>query len=74
MIDIKAGGTAYKCDYCGGDPNCVKECEPGALVFVVPDKDRMKIRSRQMKARIAAGTPKAKRQQRSEKLLMERDS
>jgi carbon-monoxide dehydrogenase iron sulfur subunit len=71
MIDINSMGKAYKCDHCGGDPNCVKECEPGALIFAEPDKDQMKIHGRQMKARIASGTPKAKRQQRSEKLLIE---
>jgi Fe-S-cluster-containing dehydrogenase component len=24
-------GTAFKCDFCGGDPECVKECVTGAL-------------------------------------------
>ncbi|MBW1963469.1 MAG: 4Fe-4S dicluster domain-containing protein, partial [Deltaproteobacteria bacterium] len=23
MIELKGGGFAYKCDYCGGDPACV---------------------------------------------------
>lgn len=27
-------GTAFKCDLCGGDPECVRRCEPGALVLV----------------------------------------
>ncbi len=25
------GNVAYKCDFCGGDPACVKECVTGAL-------------------------------------------
>jgi anaerobic carbon-monoxide dehydrogenase iron sulfur subunit len=24
-------GIAFKCDFCGGDPECVKECVTGAL-------------------------------------------
>ena len=27
------GGKAYHCDLCGGDPQCVKVCTPGALVM-----------------------------------------
>jgi len=33
MIDQDAEELAYKCDYCGGDPACVKECVPSAIVF-----------------------------------------
>ena len=25
--------VALKCDLCGGDPQCVKYCSPGALLF-----------------------------------------
>ena len=32
MIDV-VGEIAVKCDLCGGDPTCVKECYPGALVY-----------------------------------------
>ncbi len=28
-----ASGQAYKCDLCGGDPECVKICPYGALAF-----------------------------------------
>ena len=27
-------GFAFKCDLCGGDPECVRLCEPKALVFI----------------------------------------
>lgn len=37
-IDQDDKGLAYKCDYCGGDPNCVTECTPGAIVYQVEDK------------------------------------
>ena len=33
MIELNDRGLAFKCDYCGGDPACVRECEPGALVY-----------------------------------------
>jgi len=26
--------TVFKCELCGGDPECVKFCEPGALAYV----------------------------------------
>ena len=31
---------SYKCDLCGGDPECVKVCEPAALVYA--DVDMLK--------------------------------
>ena len=30
--------TAFKCDLCEGDPECVKICLPGALTYVEKDK------------------------------------
>jgi carbon-monoxide dehydrogenase iron sulfur subunit len=33
-----AGGRAFKCDLCGGNPECVRVCEPKALDYVVPYK------------------------------------
>jgi Fe-S-cluster-containing hydrogenase component 2 len=27
-------GRAFKCDHCGGDPECVRRCEPKALAYV----------------------------------------
>jgi len=29
--------VAYKCDLCGGDPECVKVCDPEALTYVPKD-------------------------------------
>ncbi|MFX1254625.1 MAG: 4Fe-4S dicluster domain-containing protein [Promethearchaeota archaeon] len=33
-IRISKGGKVVKCDMCGGDPVCVKNCEPGALQYL----------------------------------------
>lgn len=71
MIDLDKHGLAFKCDACGGDPACVKECEPGAIVFAEPDKEQIKIRGRQMKARTQDGTPAQRRHFRAERLLAE---
>jgi carbon-monoxide dehydrogenase iron sulfur subunit len=30
--------TAFKCDLCGGDPECVKICLAEALIYVGKDK------------------------------------
>ena len=34
----KEEGISIKCDYCQGDPQCVRFCEAGALQFVEPDE------------------------------------
>ncbi|MCS7131978.1 MAG: hypothetical protein NZ934_04555, partial [Hadesarchaea archaeon] len=31
-------GVAIKCDLCGGDPACVKQCMPGALKLIEPGR------------------------------------
>ncbi|GAB4244996.1 MAG: 4Fe-4S dicluster domain-containing protein [Thermoleophilia bacterium] len=31
-------GVSTKCDYCGGEPECVKLCEPRALTYVYSDE------------------------------------
>jgi len=36
-IVISAKGYAEKCDLCGGEPECVKFCLPGALKFEKPE-------------------------------------
>ncbi len=61
MIEQNDSGLARKCDYCGGDPTCVKECLPGALVFREPDRDLLKMRSLQRKQRFNKGSPEVKR-------------
>jgi len=63
MIELNGDDLAYKCDYCGGDPACVKECEPGALVFQEEDKEMRRLRGRQMKQRSDASGAEARRHQ-----------
>lgn len=31
--------VSTKCDYCGGEPECVRLCEPGAISYVYADED-----------------------------------
>jgi anaerobic carbon-monoxide dehydrogenase iron sulfur subunit len=33
-----AEGISVKCDYCEGDPMCVKACTAGAIRFITPDE------------------------------------
>jgi Fe-S-cluster-containing hydrogenase component 2 len=63
MIEMGTDDIAFKCDYCGGDPACVKECEPGAIVFVEGDKELRRLNGLQMKQRIDTGSPAEKRHQ-----------
>ena len=37
-------GIALICDLCGGDPECVKRCAPGAIVFADPGSRQRAIR------------------------------
>lgn len=34
----EASRVSAKCDYCDGDPECVRVCEPGALTYVHADE------------------------------------
>ena len=61
MIESDAEGKAFKCDYCGGDPACVKECLPGALVFKEEDRQLLRLRGLQMKQRSESGSSEEKR-------------
>lgn len=63
MIEQDAEELAYKCDYCSGDPACVKECAPGAIVFQAEDKQLRKLRGLQMKQRTESPRPDEKRHQ-----------
>jgi len=63
MMEQDDEKLAFKCDYCGGDPACVKECEPGALVYLEAEKKVLKLRGVQMKQRIESGSPEEKRHQ-----------
>jgi Fe-S-cluster-containing dehydrogenase component len=31
-------GLAYKCDLCGGDPQCARVCQPGAIEYEAVEK------------------------------------
>lgn len=62
MLQQDAQGLAYKCDYCGGDPACIKECYPKAIVFQVPDKGLLGLRAFQMEQRVGSGSPEEKQQ------------
>ena len=37
----KSKAKSYKCDLCGGEPECAKVCEPGAIVY--KDVEMLKI-------------------------------
>jgi anaerobic carbon-monoxide dehydrogenase iron sulfur subunit len=61
MIELGEQLTAAKCDHCGGDPACVKECFPGALVFTEKTPELMKLKGTQMKQRSTDGRSEEKR-------------
>jgi Fe-S-cluster-containing dehydrogenase component len=62
MIEQRPGqGKAFKCDLCGGDPACVKECRYEALVWAEPDSDLRRLRGLQMKQRSQDGAAPTKR-------------
>lgn len=61
MVEVLPGGPAAKCDYCGGDPACVRECYAGALVFDEKTPERVKSKGLQMKQRTLDGSPQTKR-------------
>ncbi len=43
--------VAFKCDLCGGDPECVKYCIPGALTLASPQEQAKAKRRNRTKAR-----------------------
>ncbi len=69
MIEL-VGSVAAKCDYCGGDPACVKECFPGALVFQEKTPELVKIKGLQMKQRSNDGSPAEKRDRLGRAILL----
>lgn len=70
MIELAEAGVAAKCDHCGGDPACVKECFPGALVFAEKSQELLKLKGAQMKQRSVEGSPADKRCQLGKALLL----
>lgn len=69
MVEQDTAGIAYKCDLCGGDPACARECHADALIHVTPNPDVLRLKAAQMKARTRNGTPREKRQQMADRLL-----
>jgi Fe-S-cluster-containing dehydrogenase component len=61
MIWLNDEDMAYKCDFCGGDPECVKVCQPDAILYAVPDDASRKDREFQMSKKISEGEPDEKR-------------
>jgi Fe-S-cluster-containing hydrogenase component 2 len=69
MVEQDATGIAYKCDLCGGDPACVKECHADALLYVPAEAELIRLKGQQMKTRSKEGSPADKRLCLAEKLL-----
>jgi Fe-S-cluster-containing dehydrogenase component len=69
MIEQNDSGIAYKCDFCDGDPACVKECHSDALLFVAGDSEHIRLKAAQMKHRTTTGTPAEKRRTMAESLM-----
>lgn len=61
MIDLNHNGLAYKCDLCSGDPECVKVCEPQAIVYQVLDEEANKERAFLMQQQFKEGPVEQKR-------------
>ncbi len=61
MVELGEDGTAFKCDLCGGDPACVKECLADALLFTQGDDELVRLKAAQMKCRTISGSPSEKR-------------
>ncbi len=69
MIELNPKGVAYKCDTCDGDPACVKECHPGALLFEAINGDLVRMRAAQLANRRRQGIPQERRLQRAQRLM-----
>lgn len=69
MIGQDQAQPAYKCDLCGGDPACVKECFPAALSFQEKTPELLKLKGAQMKQRSTEGCPAEKRNRLGKALL-----
>ena len=69
VIELPENETAAKCDHCGGDPACVRECFPGALTYDEKTPELVKLKGAQMKQRCYEGSPAEKRHQLGKALL-----
>lgn len=61
MIELNNEGLAYKCDFCGGNPECVKVCQPIAISYDGPEGYSLENRLFQMSKKVAKGEPANKR-------------
>ncbi len=68
-IELNRNGVAYKCDTCGGDPACVRECHPGALLFEATNGDLVRLRAAQLANRTTQGSPQGRRRQLAQRLM-----
>lgn len=62
MPERDAEGLVYRCNYFEGEPACIKEREPIAIVYQTEEKEIRKLRGFQMKQRREGGSPEEKRQ------------
>ncbi len=69
MIELAENEVAAKCDTCGGDPACVKECFPAALTFAEKTPELTRLKGAQMKQRSNEGSPAEKRTRLGKALL-----
>jgi len=69
MIGQDSAKLAHKCDLCGGDPACVKECYPAALVYQEKTPELLQLKGAQMKQRYSEGSPAEKRMRLGKALL-----
>ena len=69
MIELNNRNVAAKCDHCDGDPACVKECFPGALVYQEKTPELLKLKGAQMKQRSTEGCSDEKRHRLGKALL-----
>jgi Fe-S-cluster-containing dehydrogenase component len=61
MIEVNDEGTVYKCDLCNGEPECVKVCQPKAIIYSMPDEAVRKERLFQMSIKVTKGGPADRR-------------
>jgi len=69
MVELNGTDAAFKCDLCGGDPACVKECPADALLFTQGDPELVRMKAAQMKCRTTSGSPGDKRRAMAEIMM-----
>lgn len=71
MIETDGKGTVRKCDLCGGDPRCAKECYSKALVYCESVPELAKLKGAQLRQRSENGNPLDKRYRLGKALMKE---